>query len=479
MASIQGNDGDSFTAKFRSILLRLILSNIGEHIMKTKTMAAVAAAMCVSACASVILWTSNVTNNYLTPWPLAITSDSAGNTYQLYVGSEAVTRLRKLDPKGNELWQQEVGEVAPNMLPIELVATINTVAVGFSEITGFVADADGSGTTNDPQVLGSAHLVQFDTNGTELWRKHFGSETILTGMVQGTDDNLIAAVYLGRNETAPSGSNFSLLRIDNSGAALWQKDGFILTSYCTPLCLTDIAVHAQGSVLFNITGPTNTYSILLGPDGDVSWPNHLNLLMPLGKHIVSTNTPPNHVVATSNGFVTTNGSSTWENNLAGSRTWTQSFGSTIDLAVDATGTIYIPNGTKISKLASDGTFIGDITLDGQTKIKQIEWREDLQRLIVLSDYSTTSPIMNATITEESGQTLFVFDATCAKKASYKGKPARVIQPVCEPEMECGQAVSEPGESWAYFTITADKRIVLSGAQHTGEATAFAKAYKLP
>src|SRR3990167_10578370 len=99
----------------------------------------------------------------------------------------------------------------------------------------------------------------------------------------------------------------------------------------------------------------------------MSWP-----LVVTGDSAGRTNDQPNHVVATANGFVTTNGSTTWENNFDDSRNWTQSFGSTNDLAVDTTGTIYVPNGTKISKLASDGALIGDITLDGQTKIKQIK-----------------------------------------------------------------------------------------------------------
>lgn len=456
--------------------------------MKAKTMAAAAAALCLTACTSALLWTTNVTDNPFVPMPLAIATDSVGNTYQLYLGSSGYTQLRKLDAGGNELWQQEVGAAIPETPLLHMVVTPTGVAVGYNEMVGVVEYPFESPTPNIlPLLLADANLKQFDADGAERWHVGFqsGESDILTGMTLDAAGNLVVAVHLGRKADDPLTSSFSLQRFDSTGIQLSHKESVIATIYCLPFCTTEMAIDTQGNLLFNFAGPFYTYSIVQAADGSFPWrstgipitPN--SLLMPLGKHISNVNDQPNHVVATANGFVTTNGTDTWENTLTGSRTWRQSFGSTIGIAVDATGTLYIPNGVKISKLASDGTLISDITLDGQSSIRQIEWREDLQRLIVLSDFSTsTSNQTDATITEETGQTLWVFDAAGKKKASYKTKPTRQIKPVCEADVECGDPVWEQGETWEAFTTTPDKRIVLSGAQLSGEATAFAKAFKL-
>src|SRR3990167_9875258 len=442
--------------------------------MKAKTMAAGAAALCLTGCTSALLWTTNVTDNPFVPRPLAIATDSAGNIYQLYLGSSGYTQLRKLDAGGNELWQQEVGAAIPEAPLLHMVISPTGVAVGYTEFVGV------GGYPNDllfpyasPLLLGNANLKQFDADGVELWQVGFQSNEsdILTGMTLDAEGNLVVAVHLGREADDSMMSSFSLQRFDSAGTQVSYKESAIHAGYCQPLCTSGMAIDTQGNLLFNFAGPFYTYSIVQAVYGSFPWRstgfpiNPNSLLMPLGKHTPNANGQPNHVVATANGFVTTNGTDTWENTLTGSLAWRQSIGSTIGIAVDATGTLYIPNGVKISKLASDGTPISDITLDGQSSIRQIEWREDLQRLIVMSDFSiSTSNQTDATIIEETGQTLSVFDATGKKKASYKAKPTRQIKPVCEADVECGDPMWEQGETWETFTTTPDKRVVLSGAQ---------------
>ena len=453
--------------------------------MKTKTMAAAMAALCLTACTSALLWTTNVADNPFEPGPMAIATDSVGNVYQLYLGSSGHTQLRKLDADGNELWQQEVGAALPIEPLLQLVVTPTGVAVGYNELVGFAGYPIQSPSPDIlPLLLGSANLKQFDADGTERWHVGFQSNEsdILTGMTLDAAGNLVVAVHLGRDETSLLLDSFSLHRFDSAGAQVSYKKSVIFADTCVPFCTTEMAIDAQGNLLLNFAGRLQTYSIMQAADGVFPWgskslPN--SLLMPLGKYTSNNNDQSNHVVATANGFVTTNGEETWENTLAGVRAWTQPIGSAIGIAVDAAGTLYIPNGVKISKLASDGTLISDIALDGQSSIRQIEWREDLQRLIVLSDYSvSTSNQTDGTITDETGQTLWVFDATGKKKASYKTKPTRETKSVCEADIECGDVVGEPGEKWMAFTTTPDKRVVLSGAQLGDEAGAFAKAFKL-
>lgn len=454
--------------------------------MKTKLMAAAAAALCVTACTSAVLWTSNITDSYVISSPLTVASDDAGNSYQLYTGIGALTHLRKLDPKGNELWQQEVGWTSSSVFPLKLLTTPVGVAVGYSELKDVLILPDTPVPSIDNMVvLGSAHLVQFDTDGTELWRTDFGAHKsdILTDMILDDNGNLVAVLHLrGDDLQDPLNNKFSVQRFDATGIALAQHEGMLLPDYCRPLCSSDVAIHPQGDVLFNFAGPSYTLFVRLTPDGTFPWRTAIfyPFVLP-GKYTSNIDGHPNHVVATPSGFVTSNGNSTWEYDLAGNTVWTQPFGSSIAIATDTAGNLYIPNGTTISKLASDGTRISDIALDGQVSIKQIEWREDLQRMIVLSEYATTGPVVNGTITEESGQTLFVFDAAGVKKASYKSNYLRVTKPVCEPDTTaCGEPTSVGGERWQYFTTTTDRKIVVSGNKaQDEEITAFAKAYRLP
>lgn len=416
--------------------------------MKTKTIMAVSAAVALTACTSGVLWTSAITDAELTAPPLPVTTDSTStsNSYQLYpVGTQLY--LRKLDTKGVVLWQQIVDDtLAESISAPKLQVNASGVAVAYQDATSK-----------------QAFLKQFDSSGLALWSTDFGTHTseTLNDLVTGSDGSLTVALKLTNTRT-------NVLRYDSTGALQWET----AIPACFLLCTASLGVNANGDTLVNNSEAFATKSYLLDSTGTQLW----NKSKSTG--LATTGIVPNAITLTATGFVSIHPFVTWEYDLAGNQTWSQSLGAYANVALDASGNLFIPHGTTISKFAADGTtLLSEIALSGQTSIRQIEWREDLQRLIVLATYDVTGPELDATITTEYGMTLFVYDAAGVKKASYKSKATLAKTPVCTPTPECITVTTIPGEVWQKFATTPDKKIVVSGAIES--STRFAKAYKLP
>lgn len=417
--------------------------------MKTKTIMAVSAAVALTACTSGVLWTSAITDAELTAPPLPVTTDSTSNSYQLYpVGTQLY--LRKLDTKGVVLWQQIVDDTLTDSIsePI-LQATANGVAVAYQDATSK-----------------QAFLKQFDSNGLALWSTDFGTHTAEAPreLVADSDSSLTVALKLTNTRT-------NVLRYDSTGALQWET----AIPACSLRCAASLGVNANGDTLVNNSEAFATKSYLLDSTGAQLWTTSRST------GIAATGIVPNAITPTATGFVSIHPFVTWEYDLAGNQTWSQSLGAYANVALDASGNLFIPHGTTISKFAADGTtLLSEIALSGQTSIRQVEWREDLQRLIVLANYAVTGPELDATITTEYGMTLFVYDATGVKKASYKStttlEKTPVPIPTCTPLPKCA-ITTTPGEVWQKFATTPDKKIVVSGAIES--STRFAKAYKLP
>lgn len=64
-----------------------------------------------------------------------------------------------------------------------------------------------------------------------------------------------------------------------------------------------------------------------------------------------------------------------------------------------------------------------------------------------------------------------------RKARYTSKATLVKSALCTPYPQCSSIVAIPGETWSQFTITADRKLVVSGL--TLDSERFAKALKLP
>lgn len=414
--------------------------------MKTKTITAVTAALSLAACASAVVWKSPITDASLTGSALALATDSESNSYQLYpVGTQLY--LRKLDTQGTLLWQQSVDDTLTDSgTSPQLEITAAGPAVAYQDTTSKLA-----------------FLRQFDSSGLLLWSTDFGSHSAETlhDLASSSDGSLTVALKLSATQT-------NVLHVDAAGALLWET----ALPKCLLLCSASLGVAASGETLAVNAEATATKSYLLDIAGAQVWSRSKST------GITTAGIVPNTVLPTGSGFALTHPLTTWSYDLAGNLLWSQSQGSAANLASDASGNLYLPHGTTISRYAADGTtLLNDIALSGQVAIDQIEWREDLQRLIVLSRYETAGAEIDATITDESGYNLFVFDATGAQKAKYKGKATQVKTPICTPIPDCVTVTVIPGESWGNFATTADKKILVSGL--TRDSERFAKAYKLP
>lgn len=424
--------------------------------MKAKALLAAATALTLTACVSAVAWKSVIVGAELVLPSLPVATDSASNTYQLFpVGTQL--NLRKLDPKGVELWQisvdPEIAYTKDTFAPQLRVTPLGPV-VGYHD-----------------KATSQALLKQFDGTGLELWSSDFGVHTgeTLRDLAVGTDGSLTAAVRLSVTRTA-------IIRYDNTGTAAPERIVQNSIGSCLAGCDITIGVDPNGYSLVNVADLKNTYSYLLDTSGTQVWTRTKSTYPPSSIVLASV---PNPIQATVNGFIMTHPAVTWELNLNGEETWNQPFGSSVKPAIDGSGNIFVVSGKKISKLASDGIPITDTILDGPLNISQIDWREDIQRLIAKSSYDKLGATVNGVVSYEVGTSLVVLDSAGTVISFYKSTPTQVKAPACTPLPACVLANGEiiPGEEWSKFAITPNRRIVVSGLAPNNER--YAKAYKIP
>ncbi|MEZ5509935.1 MAG: hypothetical protein R3F47_08535 [Gammaproteobacteria bacterium] len=412
--------------------------------MKTRLLPALGCALALSACGTGILWKTPIEGAALNGSPLPIAAEG-NNLYQLFpVGTQL--HLRKLNSAGKEQWQVAVDDTLANALTSpKLRATADGVVVGYQD-------------SANKQVF----LKGFDGDGNERWFSDLGehaSET-LDDLTSGSNGTVTAAVRL-------SGTLVNAVQFDASGTLLWET----AIPACYLLCVTTLGSDSNGNTLVANTEIAATKSYLLDSSGTQVWYQRR------ATGISTLGLVANKITTTVDGFALHHPFVSWGYDIDGTPTWSYSSGSQANLAATATSEYYVPGFEKISHLDSAGNLLNELDFSDQKGVRQIEWRDDVQRLIVLSSYETTGPEIDGTITVESGQTLSIYDATGARKARYTSKATQVKSALCTPYPQCTSIVTIPGESWSQFTTTADRKLVVSGL--TFDSERFAKALKLP
>ncbi|MFZ5601484.1 MAG: hypothetical protein ACOY7J_03440 [Pseudomonadota bacterium] len=455
--------------------------------MKAKALLAAATALTLTACVSAVAWKSVIVGTVMDlkkdDVALPVATDGANNVYQLFpVVSQLY--LRKLDPKGVEMWRVNVDESIADTISFSaplLRITPMGAAVGYHDST-------------NQQAL----LKQYDGNGAVLWSTDFGSHATerLQDIAVGDDGSLTTAVRITLTRAA-------IQRYDSSGLAAPEKivqrtGGFAVCGFG---CVATVAVNTNGETLVNLADITATSSFLLDATGTQLWSKVKsttdNLLLGASH---------NRVTATASGFVSVHPIVTWHYDLNGTETWSVPYGSNSKPAVDASGNVYVLDTSdllltlnpRVYKLAGDGTVLWEIALTGQLTGKEMEWSEELQRLVVLTYYYDPGLEINGAITEEWGEALTVFDTAGKKLSVLKGVPTKrrsvTITELCPPEEEEPTDSEEPteptdppsctrlettltrGEVLDHFSISLNKRVVASGTIEDTEH--FAKAFKL-
>lgn len=412
--------------------------------MNIKTIMTVASALGLAACLPSVLWTSPIEGANLTGTNLPIVAQ--GNTlYQLYpVGTQL--HLRKLDSAGAVQWQTPVDEsLASSLTSPKLRASDNGVTVGYQD-----------------SATKTAFVKSFDLEGVAVWASNLGehaSET-LDDMTVAADGSVTVAVRL-TNTVA------NLQRYDATGALQWET----ALPACFLLCATTLGLNDQGQLMVANTEALATRSYLMDSNGTQVWYRYRSTgLSTLGLI-------PNKITATGNGFALLHPFSSWHYDLEGNLSWTYSAGSQANIAVDAASNFYIPGVGKVVKLDSAGVLVSEIDLSDQNGIRQIQWRDDLQRLIVLTNYESVGPEIDGTITADTGQALSLYDAEGTRKARYRSKASMTKSSLCTPYPQCTTVSYIPGETWGAFATTTDKKLVVSGLMIDSER--HAKAYRMP
>lgn len=413
--------------------------------MKTRTIATVSAALALSACLPAVLWTSNIEDAALTGPALSVVAQD-NHLYQLYpVGTQL--HLRKLDSKGALLWQVPVDETLEN--------SIDGPRLRVSAAGPVVAFQDKAART--------AFLKGFDADGNSLWSADLGdhaSET-LNDLAVTTDGHVSLALRY-------TGTTASVFRFDSSGQQLWEHP---LATCPIGTCVTSLAVDEQGNTLAANADFATSRLTLIDSSGAQLW------YRSRGTGISTAGLVPNKLTATASGFAILHPFTSFHYNYAGTQDWSYGSGSNANIVQDDTGNFYIPGPDKISKLDSTGTLLSEINLADQKLIRQLQWREDLQRLVVLTNYENVGPEIDGTITAKSGSALSLYDAEGVRKARYNSKAAMTKSSLCTPYPQCTTVSYTPGETWSQFSTTLDRKLVVSGI--VTDSARFAKAYKLP
>ena len=126
----------------------------------------------------------------------------------------------KLDPKGNLLWQQNYGGKGDDQLYTVLQTNDKNYVV--------------AGNTNGPTPKGNSPqgsdfmLLKLDQSGAVLWEKLYsnGTEDVLTNLVKNKDETLLLCGYSrGNSKKKTEGTeSYKVIKIDNNGEELWRKN---------------------------------------------------------------------------------------------------------------------------------------------------------------------------------------------------------------------------------------------------------------
>ncbi|HET8708053.1 MAG TPA: hypothetical protein VFM46_17240, partial [Pseudomonadales bacterium] len=293
-----------------------------------------------------------------------------------------------------------------------------------------------------------AYVRAFDSNGVSVWSSDLGTHTAeaIDAMVVGSDDSVTLTIKQAAGKV-------NTLHLDATGAIVWDKvmPGCTLNLYCA----SALALTSSGQIVETLGEVSLTKTYLIDTSGTTLWTKSHNT------GVSTLGILPNKITVTANGYVVTHPMSTWEFDSAGNQVWTTAFGSYANVAEDGAGNLYVPNTGKISKLDSAGNLLSDIALD-KNIVTQLEWREDLQRLIVLSQYADTDTSVAGFITLKSQPILRVFDNTAFQRTKASGVMSTTSGNACTPFPSCATVTVVNGDQWSNFATTADKKMIVSG-----------------
>lgn len=399
--------------------------------MKLKALALTATTLALAACGKTLLWKSSITDAAFTGAPLALVTDSTNATYQLYpVGT--TLQLRKLDSAGKPLWNVAVDDtLADTTGASTLKATSTGVVVGY-----------GTGTT-------AAYVKAFDANGVALWSSDLGTHTAesIADLVVGSDDSVSLTLKIAAGKT-------NTLRLSAVGGIVWDKvmPNCSLNLFCAP----SLAISADGLLVQTNAELSSTKTYLIDSAGTTLWTKSRSTGISL------SGVAANPITFTTGGFVVTHAFATWQYDMSGNQSWSVAYGGTTPVVSDASGNLFVANGSKVTKLDSTGAQLSEIVLPDQLAISQIEWKETLKRLVVLSQYSSKSSIIIGKITMNVGSSLWYFDQTGKQMAKYNGVPTVSTGDACDPFPSCTTVETTYGDTWTRFATTGNRMTVMSG-----------------
>ncbi len=132
----------------------------------------------------------------------------------------------KLDAKGAVLWQRTLGGIYAD----QLYSVVETADGGF--LLGGTSNSPISGSKTAPHYgMGDYYIIKLSENGQTEWENTFGGEDDdqLATVLASKDGHFYLAGYSGSSSTGNkmignrNGSDFWIIKIDESGEAIWQK----------------------------------------------------------------------------------------------------------------------------------------------------------------------------------------------------------------------------------------------------------------
>ncbi len=202
----------------------------------------------------------------------AVTTDAAGNVYVAgstfgrFAGQTSTGHsdpyVRKYDAAGTALWTQQWGGAGGEALAITADAAGNVYVAG--NINGTIPGGTSAG-------LFDAYVRKFDTAGTALWSRQFGSRSddFAYGLGVDASDNLYIAGYTSGalpGANSAGGYDAFVRRYDSAGTETWTRQfGTSGADKAYALAVDATSVSVVGSTAGTFAGQTS----LMGTDAFV------------------------------------------------------------------------------------------------------------------------------------------------------------------------------------------------------------------
>ena len=381
-------------------------------------------------------------------WGNSVALDSSGNVYvtgttmgSLFdvIAGESDAYVVKYDTDGNKVWAKQFGsDLHDGSNDITIDSSGNVYVTGTT--SGSISDIN----------IGSddAYVVKYDTDGNKVWAKQFGDDLLVEG-IGITADSSGNVHVTGYAKGDLFGTNMGMVdayvaKYDTDGTEVWAKQfgsddrdiGFGIAADSSGN--VHVTGHTNGDLFSRNTGAYDVFVVKYSPDGIEKWTKQFGNDS-LEEHVGITTDSFDNVYVTgvindnSSGNAIDSDDDVFVTKYAknGIEKWTKQFGSDSfdggnDIAVDSSGNVYV-TGTTSGSLFD--TLIGEydafvIKYDSQMITLQPSLKHQIESTIPIDDITCKNK--DHLLVERTNEKLACVYLETAEKLDWKSTDSDVI-----------------------------------------------------